>query len=419
MDMGADMPSRDEFAGHLHDALKHLYEPHVLRRNALAGLFGVANRADTPSALQRILVEAVQSLRPPPNEPPRSRAWEVYIPLSYRYVERCSPAQIADQMSISVRHLRRKEHEALQALANLLWDRYSLASLSAAEPETAAPIEPAHGEPAAIEGLEWVKDSVHGSRTDPDQILPDALQLAHRLAERHAVRLEAAMPRGLPSLAIDHVALRQVLFSLITVVMPRASGGVVAFTGAAQRWEVEFRLHCLSYPSGPKPTLDGEANNLNLAQQLAQLSMATLNLSIDARAFDARLAVPTLERLPVLVIDDHEDTLQLLQRYAVGTRYRLIATRDSAQALRLAEEHSPQIIVLDVIMPGADGWEVMAQLQQSPLTSHIPVVVCTIAAQRDLALLLGASTFLRKPVSRPAFLAALDQLVHPAAGEPR
>jgi len=417
--MRADMPSRDDFYGHLRDALRHLYEPHALRRNALAALLGVGNRSDTPSALQRILVEAIQSLRPPASELPGSSAWDLYIPLSYRYVERISPAEVADQMSISVRHLRRKERHALQALADLLWDRYSLASVSIAELEATVPDEPRPAGPIPFDGLEWVKDSVHSSCTYPDRVLPDVLLLARRLAERHAVRLEATVAKDLPPLAVDPVALRQVLISLITVVMPRASEGDVAFTVAAERWEVVFHLRCAAYPSGPKPTLQHEADNLDLAQRLARFALLTLDLAIDSRAFDARLIVPTLGRLPVLAIDDHEDTQQLLQRYAVGTRYRLISAREPARALSLAEEHSPQVIILDVIMQGLDGWAVLAQLQQDPLTCSIPVIVCTVLAQMDLALLLGASAFLHKPVSRPSFLAALDRLARPATGERR
>jgi CheY-like chemotaxis protein len=70
---------------------------------------------------------------------------------------------------------------------------------------------------------------------------------------------------------------------------------------------------------------------------------------------------------------------------------------------------SPQAILLDVMMPQVDGWKVLARLRQHPATEQIPVIVCTIMAQEELALALGAGGFLRKPVSRQDFLDALDR----------
>ena len=62
-------------------------------------------------------------------------------------------------------------------------------------------------------------------------------------------------------------------------------------------------------------------------------------------------------------------------------------------------------------MPHIDGWEMLGRVREYPPTSKIPVVVCTILAQRDLALLLGASDFLRKPFTRTDLLAALDRQI--------
>ena len=61
------------------------------------------------------------------------------------------------------------------------------------------------------------------------------------------------------------------------------------------------------------------------------------------------------------------------------------------------------------MMPQMDGWEVLARLLQSPLTSHIPIIICTILGQEELALSLGAHVYLRKPITRQDFLAALDR----------
>jgi CheY-like chemotaxis protein len=149
--------------------------------------------------------------------------------------------------------------------------------------------------------------------------------------------------------------------------------------------------------------------SLAMAHRLAKLGGGKLVISPNGDAFNAWLTFPALEQLPVLVIDDNADTLQLFRRYTSGTRYRIVGIRDPEQVLKVAEESSPRIIVLDVMMPQKDGWEVLGWLREHPLTRPTPVVVCTILAQEELALSLGASGFLQKPVSRQSFLAALDR----------
>ena len=101
----------------------------------------------------------------------------------------------------------------------------------------------------------------------------------------------------------------------------------------------------------------------------------------------------------------------------MDSRYALITTQDAQEALRLAHEYSPRIIVLDVMMPRTDGWKMLGRLREHPVTEHIPVIVCTILAQEELAFGLGASGFVRKPLSRQAFLAALDHQVRLMATE--
>jgi len=127
------------------------------------------------------------------------------------------------------------------------------------------------------------------------------------------------------------------------------------------------------------------------------------------KPFHAHVILPTLEQLPVLVIDDNADALRLMQRYAAGTRYRVLGAQDWRGALDIARETSPQIIVLDVMMPDIDGWDLIGRLQHHPLTSNVPIIVCSVLAQEELALSLGARDYLRKPITPERFVSALDR----------
>jgi CheY-like chemotaxis protein len=125
--------------------------------------------------------------------------------------------------------------------------------------------------------------------------------------------------------------------------------------------------------------------------------------------FAARLLLPCVAPLRVLFIDDNADTQELYSRYLTHTRYAYTGERDATQALALAAAVTPQIIVLDVMLPGIDGWEVLGRLRTHPRTTMTPVIICSILPLDQLAVSLGAAEVLQKPVSREKLLRCLDR----------
>jgi len=405
----ADMPTADQFLKYLRDALNHLYDPDRLRHSPLINLLGIADRFDAPSRLQSILTEAIEALKPRADEPPRSPSRRIYDLLLYRYVQQFSQKEVADQLGVSVRHLRREQRAALETLAYCLSDQFHLETKLREGTDVETRAQATTVSPTVNEELAWLKDASPESSTDLDQTLPAVLDLARPLAAQHGVRLEITLADALPSLSVHPVALRQTLLNLLSVAIHRAPEGQVRISAAPLRWGVEIQVRCRRTIPGARSTPDGEEASLDMARRLTNLCGGQLALSVDETAFDANLLVPALERSPVLIIDDNADTLQLMRRYTAGTRYRFFGVQDPERGLHLAGRISPQVIVLDVMMPQTDGWEVLGRLRQHPLTSHVPIVVCTIMAQEELALSLGADAFIRKPVTRQDFLAALDR----------
>lgn len=401
------MVAREEFLKHLRDALNHLQDPNRLRRNPLAALFGVANRVDTPSALQRILVEGIEALEPKADEPSHSRAWRIYDALFYQYVQQFSQQEVADQLGISARQLRREQKAALETLGCRLWKQFDLEAKQHENGETQASTPSRTTSPSLSEELAWLRDIHSEKPTDLQETLSTVLDLARPHASGHGVGLELAVPATLPNLSVHPVALNQTLLNLLGVTVHQASDGQVHISVRPLRWEVEIRVQCTK--SSPAPIPAEDANSLDVAHQLVDLCRCRLSVTDNKNTFSAVLVLPAHEQLPVLAIDDNVDTLRMLQRYTSGTRYHLVGTQDPEESLNLVERISPQIIVLDVMMPQVDGWRVLGRLRQHPLTERVPVVVCSILAQEELAFSLGASGFVRKPVTRQAFLAALDQ----------
>lgn len=108
-----------------------------------------------------------------------------------------------------------------------------------------------------------------------------------------------------------------------------------------------------------------------------------------------------LERPKVLLVDDQPVNIQLLNQVFQG-ECQVFAATSGAQALQIATAKLPDLILLDVVMPGMDGFEVCAKLKDDPLTAHIPVIFVT--GHRDeeseaRGLDVGAVDFISKPVN--------------------
>lgn len=79
----------------------------------------------------------------------------------------------------------------------------------------------------------------------------------------------------------------------------------------------------------------------------------------------------------ILLVDDNEDFLSAAREFFSSNGYRVTAAPDGQAALKLAEQHLPDIILLDVMMPRMDGWETLKSLQANEETANIPVLMLT------------------------------------------
>ncbi|GIJ45649.1 hypothetical protein Val02_25350 [Virgisporangium aliadipatigenens] len=111
----------------------------------------------------------------------------------------------------------------------------------------------------------------------------------------------------------------------------------------------------------------------------------------------------------ILIIEDDPAAASLLRTYLQAAGYQTIITANGGDGLTAARNTAPDVILLDVLLPGLDGWGVLRQLKEDPVLRHIPVVMVSVVEERELGLSLGAVDFFVKPVDRQALLGWLDR----------
>ena len=145
---------------------------------------------------------------------------------------------------------------------------------------------------------------------------------------------------------------------------------------------------------------------------------STFNMIVPQRYALTRIADPagharqdaklTTEDIPhvatkgtVLIIDDDPHSSELVERQLSSAGFTSIKATSGETGLELARQLLPDVITLDVMMPGLDGWQVLQKIKSDPITASIPVVMMSVLDQHLLAESLGATGWLHKPLHRP------------------
>lgn len=112
----------------------------------------------------------------------------------------------------------------------------------------------------------------------------------------------------------------------------------------------------------------------------------------------------------ILLIEDDLATVELLTLHLSQAGYRVSHAYDGIEGIEKAKALRPFAIILDIMIPKKDGWEVLQELKASEETSSIPVIIHSIVDNRELAFTLGAADYLLKPLDKEALLSRLEEL---------
>ena len=408
-----------EFARLVHEAYAHLADRVFLREHQLTALL-VGPSAGAVERLHRLLLDSIEQLRPLRAVGAPGVEWRRYRHLQARYRDGLTAEQIGRELGVSDRQARRDHAEALDQLARLLHRRLEpppgggAGSAPAAGPDT----RPQHTAAADLEAELATLAAARGGATALAEAVRGVVSTAARLAAAHRVAVETDVAETLPSVQADRTMLRQVLLTLLSDAIVRHPGGRVSIGVVRCEGAVDLRLiaeagwtEVIAHPGGEIEGVLERVRQLGRGQGMEAEVIASGRAEWIVAVRMAPAAVRTL-----LLVDDNPDVALLFRRFLGETAYRVVQARSADRALRLAAELQPEVVFLDLLMPLADGWEILQALRADPTTRELRVVICSVMPDPALARSFGVTELLPKPVTRPALLALLAGRADPAAG---
>ena len=114
----------------------------------------------------------------------------------------------------------------------------------------------------------------------------------------------------------------------------------------------------------------------------------------------------------VLIVEDDASSQELVVSYLESEGYNVATAGNGDDALKLARDLQPDVITLDMLLPGKSGWETLHKLRSTPATASIPVIITSVLDEKKMGFALGASDYLVKPVAKEALLQSIRKHVH-------
>ena len=396
------MSTESEFLQQVRDALGHLYDFPYLESHPLALRCWPESEQKGPNRAQRLhrlLLESIEELHPPVAPIKGTSRAEYYFLLVYRYVEEWPLPDIMQELGYSRRQFFRQQQKAIEMMAGLLWEKAPQPKFPTAKPDNA------------------LDDELERFRTrhravDPREVIQGVLEIVGQLAEQHEVTLTYDLQAGLPVIYGSRTLLRQVFLNALSQLITQPGSQQIHLRISHERQRVAVVLTAEFAPSRIEDEAHSQKLGLEPVQHLVKMMRGNWQaVELKDHGWSYRFDFPVGVEKVLLVVEDNEAVIQAFRRYLAEYSYQVVGATTGTEALRLAHEMSPTMITLDVMMPGQDGWEILHALKHDLATQHIPVIICSVLEDPELARSLGAAAYLRKPVVQADLLTTLDRVV--------
>jgi CheY-like chemotaxis protein len=397
------MSTESEFLQQVRDALSHLYDYPYLESHPLALRCWPELEQKGPNRAQRLsrlLLESIEALHPPGTPAKGTSRAEYYFLLVYRYVEEWPLTNILQELGYSRRQFFRQQQKAIEMLAGLLWEKVPQLGFPAAQADKVLDDE--------LERFRTRRRAV-----DPKEVVQGVLEIMGQLAEQHEVTLNCDLPDHLPLIYGSRTLLRQVFLNALSQFITQPGSRQIHLHLSHENQRVVVELTAQFGSSRMEAATRGQNPGLEPVRHLVEMMSGNWRgFEFNDHGCTCHFDLPANAEKVLLVVEDNEAVIQAFRRYLADyNNYQVISATTGTEALQLAHEMSPALITLDVMIPGQDGWEILHALKHDPATQHIPVIICSVLEDPELAQLLGAAAYLQKPVAQADLLATLDRLV--------
>lgn len=386
----------ETFVEQVKEVLEHLYDFPYLQSHQLAVSLGDVDSQPGETDGQRLrrkLIEVIESFNPGEEFFFRSPQARLYNLLHLHYVEGLTIQEASHELGISARQAYRDLRRGEQGVADILWQEVSKGSTVASDETPATALSSVEVEVALL------KNSL--TTIGLREIVETAFRAVERLAEREHVQIHITTPDTPLSVSTNAVIARQILVTALSHAIQHADDDHVMLeiqpTGDGMAITLNFQP-------------DDEATIITDQKPFVMELCERLGWKLQSET-PSQIVIAIRRQGPtILIIDDNEGLVTLLDRYLTGHTYQVISARQGWKGLELAQDIVPDAIILDIMMPEMDGWELLQRLKATPATADIPVIICSVFNDPELAFSLGASLFIPKPVSRNDILTALQTL---------
>ena len=280
-------------------------------------------------------------------------------------------------------------------------------------------------------------------------LLEEAAAMLRPRAEAHDITFTVAVPDDVGAIHSDELRLKQVVLNLMTnAVKFTGAGGSVVVRAERRGAQIDVTVtdSGIGVPEADRERIfesfqqggrgssreEGTGLGLTLSRRIVELLGGTMWLESEV-GVGSTFGFSLLERsdrsaggkgdaddVPlvghVVVIEDDRPSLELLTVYLDGVASQITVARDGPSGLEAIRRERPALVLLDIRLPGIDGWSVLEAIKADPDTRDIPVIVVSIVDEQPRGAALGAAAYLVKPVRRESLLAALATVTTSAGG---
>ena len=398
---------RTEFQNDVKDILNHLSDPAYLENRNLLNLFPGGSDAPLTTRLHTLretIQKSINFLQPPEETPANAAEWRCYKILNYRYFQMKEWHVIEEELGLSQRQVQRDLKKGLDALISILWDHYVSHSQDGGQAGLAPEVDDETYDQELIK-TELKNWEISNELINLSQILEQALQLCKSLldTEFHE-RLDMKDVDGNLCVMVDQVLTKQGLYKIFSMIGDQPEDLKVQIK--TRKVNEFFYELAFTFNTGDIHT----HQHWSLAQLFFTIQGLRHLITEKDGVTIISVVFPVKKQINCLVIDDVESVRRLIERMLGSFGIQVFGADNYTNAVNLIQLVKPDFILLDILMPKMDGWQMIKNLKANPETMEIPVIICSVLYEPELSQAVKAAAYIRKPINRLELIKTLQDL---------